>query len=104
MLKKIKLKLKKAWNWTKEKARKAKRWIIALVLGTAALAATQLAQPDYLTYEQYQQRIADYNQKIQEIKKDCANDKRCLMVGKKKYVHFKDVRSKKDVIKKLEKW
>jgi len=54
----------------------------------------------YMTYEEYRSTIATYNAKIQMIKGDCKNDKRC----KDDKVLFTGVKTKEDVINKLNVW
>ena len=58
----------------------------------------------YMTYEEYRATIEAYNAKIQEIKKDCENDKRCIIENGQSRVIFAEVKTKKDVIDKLNTW
>jgi len=58
----------------------------------------------YMTYEEYIALIETYQAKIEEIKANCEQDERCIEIEGKKVIDFGKVKSKKDVIKKLNKW
>lgn len=59
---------------------------------------------DYLTWEEYQNLIIAYNYKIQEIKKDCDIDIRCVKENGVPKVIFEGVKDEKDIVNKINKW
>jgi len=74
---------------------------IPVAIATAIVAYFFSIQPaKYMTYEEYRATIAAYNAKVQMIKADCKNDTRC----KDDKVLFAGVKTKKDVIDKLNDW
>ena len=85
---------------SKENCKKA---LIGLGVGVLMAAGIYMyfnREKDYLTWEEYLATVEVYNKKIEEIKKDCENDVRCSE-GK---VIFRDVKSKKDIIDRLNIW
>jgi len=74
---------------------------IPVAIAAAIVAYFFSIQPvKYMTYEEYRATIAVYNAKIQMIKGDCKNDTRC----KDDKVLFTGVKTKEDVIDKLNTW
>lgn len=78
-------------------------------LGIASVIAGGIAyyffqEKDYLTWEEYQETIRAYQVKIEDIKKDCDNDFRCIEVDKEKRVIFGAIKNKKEIMNKLNEW
>ena len=91
---------------TKEEIEKLKK--ILAGLGISATIITGIIyyfekQPNYITWEEYSAIIQLYNEKLTNIKADCENDKRCLIIDGEKRVLFNSI-NKKNVIKQLDKW
>jgi len=78
--------------------------IVSVVAGGIAYYFSQETQEkDYLTYEEYVALIKVYDQKLKEIKADCDKDVRCVRKGKP-YVRFENVKNKKDIVERLNRW
>ena len=80
-----------------------KEKLISISIATAVATGIGMyfnQQAKYLTYRQYKAILRQYNAKIQYIKKHCETDARCY----KGRVIFRGLKSKKDVIKRLNNW
>ncbi len=86
-----------------------KQILIGLGVGTIAIVGlvAYLEQPkptELLTYQEYLDLLKAYNAKIEYIKTNCDRDTRCIKDKGEPKVIFQQVKTKDDLINKLNEW
>ena len=82
---------------------------ILIGLGVVASVATGLTlyinnQKSIITWEEYQGIIKAYDQTVQNIKRNCKTDMRCIEKNNKQYINFGKIGSKDELVQKLNQW
>jgi len=88
----------------KEKFRKA---LVALGVATTAIVGIILfssGERDFLTIQERDELIKQYNFQLQVIRNDCESDIRCEVINGQKYAIFGRIASKKEVPQKINEW
>ncbi len=94
----------KLWHMIKENFRKA---LIVLGFTATAIAGIILfnsGERNFLTWDESQALIRQYNLQLKIIRENCENDIRCTTINGQKVVIFEGIKSKKDIPKKINEW